>query len=269
MISKDIGLYKELVAFCKSNMQEIESKFERHLEFTPFHEECYEKMFFKNRHASAPLPVKDLKEQIPGLTEAYKKASAYYLNPRNKYRKGYDIQLGQWYEKALTMFLKTKGYEVSKKGYPYPDLIVKDEAGNTLAYFELKFIESPFLFANNKIQNTYPYNSTRYDYEASLTLDAGEKMEGQRNKIEEIEAQGIPVHFIWWFDCFHVKGVFAMSAHEVFDFYDHVGNLHERKTREGDWESHQETGKIYPPLLEMITFSEYLELLETIKQKFS
>ena len=265
MIKEDISLYKELVEFCNSHLQEIETKFTRNLEFTTFHEECYEKIFYNNRHALNPPAVKDLKAIIPDLTDAYKKASAYYLNPRNRYRKGLDIQLGQWYEKALMMFFETKGLYVSKKGFPYPDLEVKDENGNILGYFELKYIESPFLSANNKIKVTYPYNSTRYDYEASLTLDTGKKMERQRECMEELEKKGYPVHFVWWFDCFHIKGVFAMKSKEVYDFYDHVGNLHERKTREGDLECHQEIGKIYPPLLEMSTFNEYLVLLKSCK----
>ena len=266
MISDEIFLYRELVAFCNSHLQQIESNFERHLEFTPFHEECYEKIFFNNRHVSAPPSVKDLKAIIPNLAEAYKKASAYYLNPRNKYRKGLDIQLGQWYEKAITMFLATKGFKVYKKGFPFPDLEVRDEADNTLAFFELKFIEAPFFYANTQIKNTYPYNSTRYDYEASLTLDAGEKMERQREKMQDLESQGIPVYFLWWFDCFHVKGIFAMTAHDVYDFYDNVGNLHKRKTRDGDLESKQVVYKIYPPLLEMITFSEFLDNMESLKK---
>ena len=261
MIEKEVALYKELVSFCNNHYKEIESKFERKIVFLPFHEECYEKIFYANRHANTPPSVKEFKETVPGLKEAYAKFSPYYLNPRNKYKKGLDIQLGQWYEKALRMFLDTKGLIVEKRGFPYPDLEVRNKTGEPIAYFELKYIESPFLTANNKIKNTYPYNSTRYDYEASLTLDTGEKLQNQRKKMEELEEEGFPVHFVWWFDCFHIKGIFAMSAHDVYDFYDHVGNLHERKMREGDLEAHQEIGKIYPPLLEMMTFSEYLYLL--------
>lgn len=268
MISKEIDLYKELVAFCNSNAHIIESSFERHLEFTSFHEECYEKIFFNNRHVSIPPPVKELKALIPNLSEAYKNAAAYYLKPRLKYKKSLDIQLGQWYEKALTLYLATKGYNIKKKGFPYPDLEVNDQSGHILSYFELKYIESPFLYANSQIKNTYPYESTRFDYEASLTLDTGEKMERQRERMLDLESQGLPVHFLWWFDSFHVKGIFAMTAHDVYDFYDHVGgNLFERKTREGDSEAHQEIGKIYPPMLEMITFSEYLDLLEELKRR--
>ena len=264
MINQDISLYKELVAFCNSHSNEIEEKFQRSLNFSDFHIECYEKMFYVNRKTKFPPAVKDLKEQITALKEAYAEASKYYLNPRNKYRKGLDIQLGQWYEKALIMFLATKGFVVKKKGFPFPDLEISTQSGKILAYFELKYIEAPFLSANRLIKNTYPYETTRYDYEASLTLDTGKKMQNQRECMENLVKQGFPVHFIWWFDSFHIKGVFAMSAEEVYNFYDNVGDLHNRKQREGDLESHQEIGKIYPPLLEMTTFAEYLNMLNNI-----
>lgn len=264
MVEKDIQLYKELVDFCNSHQSDIETKFSRAINFDEFNEVCYKKMFFENRKVSAPPTVKELKDKIPALKDAYSRASKYYLNPRNKYKKGLDIQLGQWYEKALCMFLNTKGFVVKKKGFPFPDIEVSSPNGEILAYFELKYIESPFLYANTKIKNTYPYSSTRYDYEASLTLDTGKKMLNQRGRMEELEKEGLPVHFLWWFDCFHIKGIFAMSSHDVYDFYDHVGNLHERKTRDGDLEAHQEIGKIYPPLLEMTTFYEYIKLLDSL-----
>ena len=265
MLQEDIQLYKDLVSYCNEHASEIETKFLRELSFTPFNEDCYKTMFYENRHASAPPVVKDLKEKINGLKEAYAAAAKYYLNPRNKYKKGLDIQLGQWYEKALCMFLSTKGFVVKKKGFPFPDLEVSTPKGEILSYFELKYIESPFLSANTKIKNTYPYEGKRFDYEASLTLDTGKKMCSQREKMQELEEEGFPVHFLWWFDSFHIKGIFAMSAHDVYDFYDHVGDLHERKTREGDAESHQEIGKIYPPLLEMTTFGEYVDLLDSLR----
>ena len=266
MINQDISLYQELVTFCNSHSNEIEEKFQRSLEFSDFHINCYEKIFYTNRKTKIPPAVKDLKEQIPFLKEAYAKACKYYLNPRNKYRKGLDIQLGQWYEKALIMFLGTKGYIVKKKGFPFPDLEISSQSGEVLAYFELKYIEAPFLSANRLIKNTFPYEATRYDYEASLTLDTGKKMQNQRVCMENLVKQGYPVHFIWWFDSFHIKGIFAMSATDVYNFYDNVGNLHRRKQREGDFVSNQEIGKIYPPLLEMATFAEYLNLISRIKK---
>lgn len=259
----DILLYKELVEFCNCHAQEIDTNFTRNLEFNEFNIECYKKMFYANRRVSPPPAVKELKKIISELPAAYKDAGRY-LNPRNKYKKVYDIQLGQWYEKALQLFFLTRGLIITKRGYPYPDLEITDENRDILGFFELKYIGAPFLTANTQIKNTYPYNSTRYDYEASLTLDTGEKLLKQREKSLQLIEQGFPVHYVWWFDCFHIKGIFAMSAQDVFDYYDHVGgDLHVRKEREGDKIDHQELGKIYPPLLEMITFAEYLNLIKS------
>lgn len=255
----DIELYKELIAFCEKHQNEIETKFQRHHHFGVINEACYQQMYLEQRNTAAPLPPKYFKDNIPGLTELYREKSAFYMNPRNKYKKGLDIQLGQWYEKALQLFFFSKGIDVKKKGFPFPDYEVSVN-GKIAGYYELKFIEAPFITANIKIKDTYPYDSTRYDYEASLTLDTGDKLAGQREKIEkEILTKGIPAHYIWWFDCFHIKGVFAMAAEAVFDYYDHLsGDLHVRKEREGDAEAHQELGKIYPPLLNMIPLSEYI-----------
>lgn len=257
----DITLYKELIEFCNDNQNEIEIKFKRSMEFTSFNEKCYEEMFWKCRHVEQPPTVKYLKELVPGLTEAYKNFAPHFWIKRNESIKGLDIQKGQWYEKALQIFLMTKGIEVVKKGFPFPDFEVRVN-GHIVGYYELKYIKAPFLSAHTLIKDTYPYQSTRYDYEASLTLDTGEKMQNQRQKIEkDIFTTNIPVHYVWWFDSFHIKGIFAMSAAEVFDYYDHLsGDLLRRKERVGDIETHQEKGKIYPPLLNMITFSELMDI---------
>lgn len=260
-MNPDIELYKELIEFCETHMDEIETKFQRHHTFEPINEDCYEKMFLNQRLTNSPLAPKVFKEQIPGLTELYSEKSTYYMRPRNSFKKGLDIQLGQWYEKALQLYFGSKGITVQKKGFPFPDYEVSKD-GTPVAYYELKFIESPFLTAHIQLKDFYPYKTPRYDYEASLTLDTGEKMASQREKIEvDLFPAGIPVHYIWWFDCFHIKGVFAMSAQNVFDYYDHLsGDIHQRKQRVGDKEDHQEIGKIYPPLLNMITFSELIKL---------
>lgn len=258
---RDISLYKELIEFCNNNQNEIETKFKRPMEFTSFNEKCYEEMFWKYRYADQPPTVKYLKEIVPGLTEVYKKSAPHFWAQRNESIKGLDIQKGQWYEKVLQLFFASKGIKATKKGFPFPDFEVEVN-GKLIGYYELKYIKAPFLSANTMIKDTYPYHSTRYDYEASLTLDTGEKMQKQRQKIEEdILTQNIPVHYIWWYDCFHIKGLFAMTAIEVFDYYDHLsGDLLKRKERAGDLETHQEKGKIYPPLLNMITLSELMDI---------
>jgi len=257
MQNKDINLYNELVVFCNENMEKIESNFNRKVRFTKFNEECFIEMYVKTRTEIAPLAPKILKQRIIGLTECYKKMGFKYLRKRNKMIKGLDIQLGQWYEKAFKLFLATKGIEAQKKGFPYPDFVVNpDEPG---AYYEFKYIEAPFISANNLVKNTYPYDSTRYDYECSLTLDTGKKLQSQRTKYEtDIQPLGIPFYYVWWFDAPHLKGIFYMNADDVFEYWDEVGTLHEREAREGDKIASQIKGKIYPPLLKMDSLSSLL-----------
>ena len=261
-MSVDIELYKELIAFCNDNQETIETKFKRELSFSEFNAVCYIEMFEKCRRIENPLPVKHFKEIIPELTEAYKKYGLHFVKKRNESIKGLDIQKGQWYEKALQLFLNSKGFSVIKKGFPYPDFEVRYN-DKIVGYYELKYIKAPFLSANIKIKNTYPYSTTRYDYEASLTLDTGKKLENQRRQSEELMQSGFPVHYVWWYDCFHIKGLFAMSADEVYRYYDNIQeDLLVRNARQGDEGTYQERGKIYPPLLNMITFSEYINLLQ-------
>ena len=252
----DLTLYKELISFCNDNSDDIESKFERKLKFNSFNEECFQKMYLDQKNQTPKAP-KVLKEEIPNLAKCYKGMGFKYMRKRNKMVKGLDIQLGQWYEKALRMFLISKGINVEKKGFPYPDFVVNSE--NPKAYYELKYIEAPFLTANHKIKNTFPYDTTRYDYECSLTLDTGKKLHKQREKYEnDIMPEDIPFYYLWWFDAPHLKGLFFMPAKEVFDYWDKVGTLHDREIREGDLMDHQEKGKIYPPLLKMESISSFL-----------
>ncbi len=257
----DILIYKELVEFCNQNKEIIETKFDRKVEFSEFNERCFEEMYLKIKSEQNPVAPKILKEKVKGLTECYRFVIPKYLNKRNQFIKGFDIQLGQWYEKAFKLFLESKGIFVNKKGFPFPDFIVGEEI-NPKAYYELKYIEAPFISANNLVKNTYPYQSTRYDYECSLTLDTGKKLKNQREKIEnDLYPKNIPTYYIWWFDAPHLKGIFYMDACDVFEYWDNVGDLHEREEREGDSISEQVRGKIYPPLLKMESLSSLLNKL--------
>lgn len=259
MGKQDTELYKELVAFCNANKGAIESKFERDVSYTEFNENCFVEMYENIRAEPNPVAPKVLKERVSGLTECYKFEIPKYLKRRNEYIKGFDIQLGQWYEKAFKMFLNSKGIDARKRGFPFPDYIVGPD-DKPIAYYELKFIESPFVLAHTTVKNTFPYKGRRYDYECSLTLDTGDKLATQRAKIEnDILPKDIPTFYVWWFDPPHLKGIFYMLAQEVFEFYDVVGTTHERDTREGDKKAKQETGKIYPPLLKMKSISDLLK----------
>lgn len=260
-MNEDVKLYKELVEFCNNNKDKIETKFDRKIEFTDFNETCFQEMYLNIKNEANPLAPKILKDRVKGLTECYRFVIPMYMKKRNESIKGLDIQLGQWYEKAFQMFLASKGVNVQKKGFPFPDFIVGSEE-NPKAYFEFKFIEAPFISANNLVKNTYPYETTRFDYECSLTLDTGKKLKSQRDKIEtDLDPKGIPTYYIWWFDAPHLKGVFYMKSTEVFDFWDNVGTLFEREEREGDKIAEQIKGKIYPPLLKMESLSSLIKKL--------
>lgn len=261
MYNPNIELYQQLVEFCNSNKSKIESKFERELHFNDFHKLCFQEMYEEIRKEPNPIEPKILKERIPGLTECYKKIGFKYMSKRNKMVKGLDIQLGQWYEKAFQLFLESHNIVVVKKGFPYPDFVVNPEQPKV--YYELKYIEAPFISANNLIKNTYPYTSKRYDYECSLTLDTGRKLLEQREKYEQdIKPLGIPFYYVWWFDAPHLKGIFYMNADEVYDYWDKVGTLHIREMREGDKIDSQVKEKIYPPLLKMNSLSDFLSLIK-------
>lgn len=257
----DIELYKELVTFCNDNKDKIGTKFNRKVEFTEFNQNCFIEMYIKLKGESNPLAPKILKERVEGLTECYKKKIAPFMFKRNEMVKGLDIQLGQWYEKAFQLFLETKDIKLAKKGFPFPDFVVNPE--NPKAYYELKYIEAPFISADKLVKNTYPYTSKRFDYECSLTLDTGEKLKGQRDKYEnDIRPAGIPFYYVWWFDAPHLKGIFYMNAEDVFDYWDNVETLYDRKERDGDKISKQIKGKIYPPLLKMSSLSSLINKIK-------
>ncbi len=261
-MNPNIELYRELVDFCNSKKNEIEGKFERNTEFNEFHERCFIEMYENIRSEENPVAPKILKERVKGLTECYRFVIPAFLKKRNQFIKGFDIQLGQWYEKAFKMFLNSKGIYVQKKGFPYPDFLVGSEE-NPKAYYELKYIQAPFISANNLVKNTFPYNSTRYDYECSLTLDTGKKLATQREKIEkDLLPKKIPCFYIWWFDSPHLKGIFYMKAEDVFNYWENVGTIHERETRDGDVIADQIRSKIYPPLLKMNSIASLIKILQ-------
>ncbi|MFN7990840.1 MAG: hypothetical protein U0R44_01645 [Candidatus Micrarchaeia archaeon] len=261
MVNEDIILYKELLGFCRDIKEKQKFKFDGNLEFNEFNEKCFTEMYLKIRNSDNPPKPSVFKEKIPGLKEVYGKAAKFYANKRNEMVKGYDIQYGHWFEKAFMDFLLSKGIGTIKKGFPYPDIeVVKD--GKTVAYFEMKYIRAPFIYANKFV------DKNRWDYECSLTLDVGEKLTKQREKIEsEILPKGVPVYYVWWYDAPHIKGIFFMASNEVFSYWDMVGaSSHSRKEREGDLEAKQEKGKIYPPLLKMGSLSDFLnELMRLTK----
>jgi hypothetical protein len=256
--TRDIILYKELLSFCGEIQSKLKFNFDGNLDLKPINEHCYEEMYLKNRGNLIPLKPAYFKMIISGLSEVYSKMAKFYIAKRNEMIKQFDIQQGHWFEEAFRNFLESKGFETNKKGFPFPDIeVLKNK--KIIAYFELKYIRAPFIYANGII------DKNRWDYECSLTLDVGEKLKKQREKIEEeLLPAKIPTFYVWWYDAPHIKGIFYMPAKKVFDYWDKIGTSYSRKEREGDKIEKQEHGKIYPPLLEMGSFSEFMEELKNV-----
>ncbi len=248
-MDESILLYKKLLTFCKEIKEKQKFKFKNNLDFNNFHETCYKEIYKNIRGSDNPPKPALLKDKISGLKEVYSDMARFYFNKRNEMIKGFDIQFGHWFEKAFREFLDSEGIKTNKKGYPFPDIeVIKNN--KPVAYFELKYIRAPFIYANSVVSRE------RWDYECSLTLDVGEKLKKQREKIErDLLSKGIPVFYVWWYDAPHVKGIFYMGAKEVFEYWDKVGISHTRKENKGDKTAKQEKGKIYPPLLKMKDFS--------------
>jgi hypothetical protein len=255
-MDKNTELYYELLAFCAEIKKKQKFRFESNLEFSKFNETCYIKMYQNNKVPIRPLEFKN--GSIPDLKEVCPKCATFHTSKRNEMIKGFDIQYGHWFEKAFRDFLQSKGIKTEKKGFPYPDIEVI-KGGKPVAYFELKYIRAPFVYANKLVSNE------RWCYECSLTLDVGDKLFAQREKIEkEILPTGAPVYYVWWYDAPCIKGVFFMSADEIFEYWDIEGTSHYRKERKGDLETTQEKGKIYPPLLKMKGLNEFIEILSKL-----
>ena len=255
-MTEDIKLYKELLTFCNEIREKQKFKFDGNLEFDDFHEQCYSEIYLKNINSDNPPKPMTFKEKIPKLKEVYSKAAIFYGTKRNEMIKGFDIQYGHWFEKSFRDFLLSKNIQTMKKGFPFPDIVViKND--KPVAYFELKYIRAPFIYANKFV------GEDRWDYECSLTLDVGDKLSKQREKIEsELLPNNLPVFYVWWYDAPHIKGIFFMDAREVFSYWDKEGTSHSRKEREGDLETKQEKGKIYPPLLKMKGLRDFIDTLE-------
>jgi len=251
---ESITLYQELLTFCNEIRTNQKFKFDGNLEFQDSNERYYLEMYDKNKIATRPLFFKN--NMLPELKLLCAKCAEFHTSERNEMIKGFDIQHGQWFEKAFREFLLSKGIETKKRGYPYPDIaIIKDK--KEIAYFELKYIRAPFVYANSQV------DKSRWCYECSLTLDVGEKLLNQRKKIEDdILSKGIPVFYVWWYDAPCVKGIFYIDAQYIFNYWDKIGTAHVRKERKGDKIDKQEKGKIYPPLLEMKNFNSLISELK-------
>lgn len=267
-------LYKEFIDFSKGTLDEFFENvplFDNQFQYDETSEMYYQKLFLEQRDADEIKTVAELKEEIPGYAELYRKAGSYYMNPRNKSVKGLDVQMGIVLEDLVMDFLhkkfklRTENADFSNKSYP--DCMVLGSDGGILAYFEVKYHGAPFITSKSKIG--------REPYEGSATLD----LKKVKKQIDLIESDlDRPTFYLHWIDYHDLKGIFFESSQQVKEYiYENEnGGYGEftRNERSGDFMKDDDyeiikkigyTEKIYSPLFEMGTFEEFINVLLNLK----
>lgn len=235
---------------------------ESQFKYSEFNNECFQKMYVNNDPDNIKT-VKELKGEIDNLQETCRGCGAFFMNPRNKSIKKYDVMLGRLLEDVIIDFLKTKyklnvthGDDSNKK---YPDCMLLSGDKGILAYFEVKYHGAPFISAINKIG--------RYCYEGSATLDLNKIVK----QIEIVESElDRPVFYLHWIDYPCLKGLFFETSDQVKNELFILGEEFEREERSGDFnDNNKKTGytkKFYSKLLEMGNFEELVDIFLNMKK---
>ena len=257
-------LYRELLEFSKPKLLEFfknRTLQERQFIFDEISEFCYKIMYYSNNTIQRR---QDFFNQIRSLKKICSGCYNYYMDPRNKSIKKLDVILGQQFEYLLIDFLKIKkginSEKADKINKNYPDNLIKDNDGNIICYYEVKFLTAPFLL-------TYKVRPGRECYEGSTTLDIAKKIKAQRDIIEKLDKD---TYYVYWLDYPCIKGVFFWEAEKVFRYLDKVKIEWDRKEREGDFKDEKKiaiTKKIYLPLLKMHPFSALYYIFKNDKLK--
>lgn len=256
------NLFKELLATCNDIIEYTERSktFPGQFEFSDLNERCYEKIY---EGLDQVKPRKKLFPIIDGLEPECGKCWKFYLSPRNKSIKIFDIHLGKKFEKKLLEFLRSKNIDCRKgdeKDKRFPDnMVYKD--GEIVAYLEIKYQSAPWIFA-------YRENSTNREcYEGSPALDI-KKLKQQQELIDEGKIK-VPVYYVYWLDFPCIKGVFFISIADVFEYYSTEAKVFDREKREGDFKvikgqkkKISATQKIHISLFKMQPFEKLFEVLE-------
>jgi len=255
-----MGLYEELIEYSQDKLDDFFKNvptFEGQFRYNEFNDKCYKNMYLNNNQENIKK-VKQLKEEIPELTDVCKKCGAYYMNPRNKSKMKYDLMMGKLFENILMDFftekLKIKALPADKSNKKYPDCMILKKDRGIAAYFEVKYHSAPFISAINKIN--------RYCYEGSVTLDY-KKIISQLEIIEsDLER---PVFYIHWIDYPCLKGIFFETSEQIKDYILSHGEEFSREEREGDKDKNPKSvylGKFYSPLLQMGDFEEFVKIIK-------
>lgn len=256
-MEKSIDLYIKLLEkesleikeFVKNTIQ-----YDTFLNFSEFNKECIVKMFQHNT-----IPRQEYFKLINNLENECKKCWRFYLNPRNKSIKRYDVLYGHKFENAFINYLNSLGIEslkADKKDKLLPDNLILNKKDEIIAYYEVKYHNAPFVWA-------FKFNKNRECYEGSITIDY-EKAKKQIQRIEE--SVKMPVYYLHWIDFPCIKGVFFMSLEDTKKIIDSC-ITYNRKGKEGDYiiknDNIKKVGyqeKFYPSLFEMKNFEEFINL---------
>lgn len=253
-----IQLYRELLDM-SDDIRKYTENLETHELFLSF-DDLNEEMFQEVVDLDEPVSKEEIFDRVDGLKSRYHNSLSFYLNSRNNSEKSLDIQLGKKYEEKFMEFLEEKGFNCERgdsEKKKYPDILVKDDEGEKVAYIEFKNLHAPFMKVNDFVEG-------REWYEGSTTLD----YEKAKNQLEIIDDEiDVPVYYTYWIDFPAVKGIFSMEAEDVAELIEE-GAAYDREDREGDYTLVQGdkrkqgyTKKIYLPLLQMKTFKQLLEEL--------
>lgn len=260
-------LYRGLLYFGKERIDEFFKNvtlFESQFKYTDINTDCYSNMYEGQEIAEKYPARQGFFEKIPNLEGECKKCWKYFLQPRNKFVKGLDIQLGKLIEEIFIDYCKTLGINIVRadlKDRRYPDLLLLDRSKEIIGYIELKYHAAPFVM-------TYKMRPGRECYEGSITLDK-EKITKQLKIIySELDR---PVFFVNWVDFPCMKGIFYQTSEQLHDILLSGSDEYYRKQREGDFEERKDgtikkvgyLEKIYPSLIEMGSFE---ELIKTINE---
>jgi len=262
-MNKSQELYIRLLNEC-SEIKEFMKKTSQYHSFlthSAFNMQCEEKMF-----ECGIIPRQQYFKQIPGLENECKKCWAFYLNPRNKSIKQYDIIYGKKFEFAFLEFLNKStipSAKADRKNAILPDNLIFNKIGKVLAYYEVKYHNAPFVWR-------YKYTEGRECYEGSITMDY-EKVKNQMEKVRKLTK--LPVFYLHWVDFPCIKGVFYMTLEDTQKKLK-LGIEFKRKGREGDYiiseKGKKKVGyqnKFYPSILEMKNLEHFINLLKSFDGK--
>lgn len=268
-MDKSEELYKGLVDFGKDRISDFFKNvelFESQFKYSDTNTLCYNEMYLK-LNADDKYPTRQsFFDKIPNLESECKKCYKYFMKPRNKSIKGYDVQLGKLLEDIFIDYFKTQRINIIRadlKNRRYPDLLILDSSKEIIGYIELKYHASPFLL-------TWKMRPGRECYEGSLTLDKKKVSEQLKIIYSELDR---PVFFVHWVDFPCTKGIFFQTSEQLHDILLKGTDEYYRKQREGDFEERKDGSvkkvgyfeKFYPSLTEMGNFEELIKIINDNK----